>query len=197
MVSDHSPGRKPGTGLHASGISGVLISMVITMNTQHNSLATRRQNLIVLSVLVFAIGMFPLAVEAQGGLSLDSSPRRALEIITKTQRQTFEVEVARTRKQRARGLMFRKDIPKRSGMLFDFGRDQEIRMWMKDTLIPLDMIFIGSDGRVLRIEQNAEPESLSLISSDGPARMVLEVKAGTAKRFGISAGDRVSNLPTD
>ena len=54
--------------------------------------------------------------------------------------------------------MFRKAIPERDGMLFDFGRDQEIRMWMKDTLIPLDMVFIESDGRILRIEQNAEPE---------------------------------------
>ena len=82
-------------------------------------------------------------------------------------------------------------------MLFDFGRDQEIRMWMKNTLIPLDMIFIASDGRILRIEQNAEPELLRLISSGGPARAVLEVKAGTARKFGISAGDRVTNLPVD
>jgi hypothetical protein len=92
--------------------------------------------------------------------------------------------------------MFRTELPERHGMLFDFGHDQEIRMWMKDTLIPLDMIFIESDGRILRIEQNAEPESLRLISSDGSARLVLEVKAGTAKRFGISAGDQVSDLPT-
>jgi uncharacterized membrane protein (UPF0127 family) len=168
----------------------------MTMKKQHNSPGPRRQGLIMLSVLVFAIGLVPLAAMAQGGSSPDSEPRRALEIVTKTQRQTFEVEVASTREQRARGLMFRKAIPERDGMLFDFGRDQEIRMWMKDTLIPLDMIFIESDGRILRIEQNAEPESLRLISSGGPARLVLEVKAGTAKRFGISAGDRVSDLPT-
>jgi hypothetical protein len=169
----------------------------ITMKDQHNSLVLRRRNsLIMLSVLVFVIGMFPLAAQAQGGSPPDLGPRRAVEIVTKTQRQTFEVEVASTREQRARGLMFRKEITKRGGMLFDFGHDQEIRMWMKDTLIPLDMVFIESDGRVLRIEQNAEPESLSVISSGGPARLVLEVKAGTAKRFGISAGDRVSDLPT-
>ena len=167
------------------------------MKKQHNSLVPRRQSLMVLSVLVFVIGMFPLAAQAQDASLQDSSPRRALEIITKTQRQTFEVEVTRTREQRARGLMFRKEIAERDGMLFDFGHDQEIRMWMKDTLIPLDMIFIESDGRILRIEQNAEPESLRLISSNGPARAVLEVKAGIARKFGILAGDRVIDLPVD
>jgi uncharacterized membrane protein (UPF0127 family) len=152
------------------------------MKTQHNPLVPTRQSLIVLSVLIFAIGMFSSAAPAQGGSSPDSGSLRALEIVTKVRSQTFEVEVAGTREQRARGLMFRKELPERRGMLFDFGRDQEIRMWMKDTLIPLDMVFIESDGRVLRIEQNAEPESLRLISSGGPARLVLEVKAGTAKR---------------
>jgi hypothetical protein len=167
------------------------------MEKQRNSLVPTGQILIVLSVLVFAIGIFPLAAHAQNGSSTESSPLRAIEIVTKTQRQTFEVEVASTREQRARGLMFRKTIPERDGMLFDFGRDQEIRMWMKNTLIPLDMIFIKSDGHILRIEQNAEPESLRLISSGGPARSVLEVKAGTATRFGISVGDRVTDLPVD
>jgi uncharacterized membrane protein (UPF0127 family) len=176
----------------------VLISMDwITVKKQHNSLVPRRQSLLMLSALVFVIGMFPLAAQAQDASSQDSGPRRALEIITKAQRQIFEVEVASTREQRARGLMFRKAIPERDGMLFDFGRDQEIRMWMKDTLIPLDMIFIESDGRILRIEQNAEPESLRLISSGGQACAVLEVKAGTATKFGISVGDRVTNLSTD
>ena len=171
------------------------------MKKQHNSLVPTRRSLIALSMLVFAIGLFPLmfslAVQAQGGSSPDSGPLRALEIVTKARSQTFEVAVASTREQRARGLMFESELPERRGMLFDFGRDQEIRMWMKNTLIPLDMIFIESDGRILRIEQNAEPESLRLISSGGPARAVLEVKAGTARKFGISIGDRVTNLSTD
>jgi uncharacterized membrane protein (UPF0127 family) len=87
--------------------------------------------------------------------------------------------------------MFRTELPERHGMLFDFGRDQEIRMWMKNTLIPLDMIFIQSDGRIRRIEQNAEPGSLRLIASDGAARAVLEMKAGTAKKYGLPPGARV------
>jgi uncharacterized membrane protein (UPF0127 family) len=76
-------------------------------------------------------------------------------------------------------------------MLFDYGRDQEVRMWMKNTPIPLDMIFIENDGRVHRIEQNAEPQSARLISSNGPVRAVLEVRAGASKKYGIAPGDRV------
>ena len=76
-------------------------------------------------------------------------------------------------------------------MLFDFGRDQEIKMWMKNTPIPLDMIFIQSDGRIHRIEQNTKPESLRVISSNGPARAVLEIPAGTSKKYGLAPGDRV------
>jgi uncharacterized membrane protein (UPF0127 family) len=166
------------------------------MEKQRNSLVPTGQILIVLS-LVFAIGIFPLAAHAQNGSSTESSPLRAIEIVTKARSRTFEVAVASTREQRARGLMFRRELPESGGMLFDFGREQETRMWMKDTLIPLDMIFIESDGRILRVEQNAEPESLRLISSGGSARLVLEVKAGTARKFGISAGDRVIDLPVD
>jgi uncharacterized membrane protein (UPF0127 family) len=156
---------------------------------RYNSPGSIRQILVVLVVFALALGIYSPA-HAQGQL-------HSLEIVTKTRRETFEVEVASTREQRARGLMFRKEIAARGGMLFDFGRDQEIRMWMKDTLIPLDMIFIENDGRILRIEQNAEPESLRLISSDGSARMVLEVKAGIVRKFDISAGDRVIDLPVD
>ncbi len=164
------------------------------MKRQRNSIVPMKQTLILLSVLVFAIGMFPLAAQAKSGSSLDPIPLRTIEIVTKARSQTFEVEVASTREQRARGLMFRRELPESGGMLFDFGREQNIRMWMKDTLIPLDMIFIENDGRIVRIEQNAEPETLRVISSGGAARAVLEVKAGTTRRFGISIGDRVTDL---
>jgi uncharacterized membrane protein (UPF0127 family) len=76
-------------------------------------------------------------------------------------------------------------------MLFDFGRDQEVRMWMKDTPISLDMIFVASNGRIERIQRKTEPSSLHIIPSNGPIRMVIEVKAGTVDKFAISVGDRV------
>ncbi len=87
--------------------------------------------------------------------------------------------------------MFRTHLAERHGMLFDFEHDQEVRMWMKNTLIPLDMVFITADGRIHRIERDAKPGSLDLIASDGPVRSVLELNAGDASRYGIEPGDRI------
>ena len=105
----------------------------------------------------------------------------------------FSVELAVTDNDRARGLMFRKELPEGTGMLFDFGSDQEVAMWMKNTLIPLDMMFIEADGRIRRIAENTEPMSERIIPSGGPVRAVLEVIGGTARKYGIAAGDRVAH----
>ena len=118
---------------------------------------------------------------------------RTLEIVSKNGVHVFAVEIARTDEERARGLMYRKELADGRGMLFDFVPDQEVRMWMKNTYISLDMIFIRSDGRIQRIEENTEPLSERTISSGGPVKGVLEVKAGTAKRLGIAPGDRVAH----
>jgi uncharacterized protein len=96
-----------------------------------------------------------------------------------------------TDQERERGLMFRKQLPEGQGMLFDFKQEQEVSMWMENTYIPLDMIFIRRDGRIWRIAENAEPLSRTIISSDGPVLAVLEVIGGTAKKLGIAPGDRV------
>jgi uncharacterized protein len=95
--------------------------------------------------------------------------------------------------QRARGLVVRRELPEGRGMLFDFHREQPIVMWMQNTYISLDMIFIRGDGRILSIAENTEPLSTRVISSGGQARAVLEVIGGTAKKLGISPGDRVSH----
>jgi uncharacterized membrane protein (UPF0127 family) len=87
--------------------------------------------------------------------------------------------------------MYRKELADGRGMLFDFTPEQQVSMWMKNTFVSLDMIFITGDGRVLRIAENTEPQSLKIISSGGPARAVLEVVAGTAKKYGIAPGDQV------
>jgi hypothetical protein len=131
-------------------------------------------------------------------LALASAPApgadlRTLEIVSKTGVHVFSVELAATDAERARGLMFRKELPDGKGMLFDFGREQEVAMWMKNTLIPLDMIFITAGGRILRIAENTEPMSTHIIASGGPVRAVLEVIGGTAKRYGLGAGDRVAH----
>jgi uncharacterized membrane protein (UPF0127 family) len=78
-------------------------------------------------------------------------------------------------------------------MLFDFQRDQDVGFWMQNTYIPLDMIFIKGDGRILRIAENTEPMSTKVIPSGGPVRFVLEVIAGTARKLGIAPGDRVAS----
>lgn len=118
---------------------------------------------------------------------------QTLEIITKSGVQVFSVEMAKTEQERATGLMYRKELAEGKGMLFDFTPEQQVSMWMKNTYISLDMIFIAGDGRIIRIAENTEPESLKTISSGGPAKGVLEVIAGTAKKFGIRPGDRVAH----
>ena len=116
-----------------------------------------------------------------------------LEIVTKSGVQVFSVEMATTEEEKTTGLMYRKELPDGKGMLFDFSPEQQISMWMKNTYIPLDMIFIRADGRILRIAENTEPLSTRIISSGGLAKGVLEVIAGTAQKYGIQPGDRVAH----
>lgn len=116
-----------------------------------------------------------------------------LEIASKTGVHAFSVELATTEAEREKGLMYRKSLPEGQGMLFDFQRDQEVGFWMKNTYIPLDMIFIRSDGRIWRIAENTEPLSERIVPSNGPVRAVLEVIGGTARKLGIAPGDRVAH----
>ena len=116
-----------------------------------------------------------------------------LEIVTKNGVQVFSVEMATTEQEKETGLMYRKELADGKGMLFDFSPEQEVSMWMKNTYISLDMIFIRADGRILRIAENTEPMSTRIIASRGSAKAVLEVIAGTAQKYGIAPGDRVAH----
>jgi uncharacterized protein len=116
----------------------------------------------------------------------------SIEIVTRTGVHAFSVELATNTAERAVGLMYRKELPEGRGMLFDFHEDQPVQFWMHNTYISLDMIFIAGDGRVVRVAENAKPMSDDLIPSGRPVRAVLEVIAGTARKFGIAAGDRVT-----
>jgi uncharacterized membrane protein (UPF0127 family) len=118
---------------------------------------------------------------------------QTLEIVTKSGVQIFTVEIATTEEEKTTGLMYRRELADGRGMLFDFSPEQPVSMWMKNTFISLDMIFIRADGRILRIAENTEPQSERIISSGGLARGVLEVIAGTAKKYGIAPGDRVAH----
>jgi uncharacterized protein len=149
------------------------------------------------SSFCFALIAGALALIAAAVFTVPHAARAAglenLEIVTASGVIPFSVEVMRTSEELQRGLMFRKDLPEGRGMLFDFEPEQNVSMWMKNTLIPLDMIFIKSDGRILRIAENTEVQSEKIIPSGGPVRGVLEVIAGTAKRLGIKPGDRVAH----
>ena len=114
-----------------------------------------------------------------------------LEIITATGTHEFSVEVMRSGPQRERGLMFRRFLPQQRGMLFDFATERPVMMWMKNTYLPLDMIFIGHAGKVVGLAENTEPLSKRIIPSGAPAYGVLEVNAGTAARIGLRIGDSV------
>ncbi|WP_128934024.1 DUF192 domain-containing protein [Bradyrhizobium zhanjiangense] len=125
--------------------------------------------------------------------SVRAASFQPLEIVTRNGVQVFSVEMATTEQEKQTGLMYRKELADGKGMLFDFNPEQEVSMWMKNTYVSLDMIFIRADGRILRIAENTEPMSTKIISSQGPARAVLEVVAGTAQKYGIRPGDRVAH----
>jgi hypothetical protein len=118
--------------------------------------------------------------------------QQTLEIATKSGVHVFSVELADNDAERAKGLMYRKELPEGQGMLFDFHREQDVSFWMQNTYISLDMIFIRGDGRILRIAENTEPLSTRLIPSGGPVRAVLEIIGGSARKLGIAPGDRVA-----
>jgi uncharacterized membrane protein (UPF0127 family) len=130
---------------------------------------------------------------AFAGSAARAATIQPLEIVTKSGVQVFSVEMATTEEEKTTGLMYRKELADGKGMLFDFTPEQEVSMWMKNTYISLDMIFIRADGRILRIAENTEPLSTRIIPSRGLAKGVLEVIAGTARKYGIEPGDRVGH----
>lgn len=120
--------------------------------------------------------------------------RQPLTIVTKDGKShAFTVELAVTPRQREQGLMHRTEMAPDQGMLFAFGETRQVFMWMKNTYIALDMLFIGKDGRIRSIKENAEPLSEAIIDSKGPIDYVLELNGGTVKRLGIRTGNRVEN----
>ena len=121
-------------------------------------------------------------------------PAEPLVIETAQGRQvTFQTEVADTDAERARGMMFRKSMEETGAMLFIWPEPYEAAMWMRNTYIPLDMLFIEADGSIVFIAREAVPHSLDVISANRPVLAVLEIRGGAAARLGISVGDRVKH----
>jgi uncharacterized protein len=123
--------------------------------------------------------------------ALAQSGRNVLSIVTASGAHDFNVDVMRSQADLEKGLMFRKSIPADYGMLFDFQREQNVMMWMKNTFIPLDMLFMDKGGKVVGFIANAEPMSEKILTVGKPTDAVLELRGGTAARIDLKVGDQV------
>lgn len=142
-----------------------------------------------LSLIVFTfLAFFPAMLRAEDAPLTKIEP---LTIATENDATMFTVEIADTDPTRERGLMFRQRLPENRGMLFDFGAPRPVSMWMKNTYIPLDMLFIRTDGTIAYIAENTVPKSLDTIGITEPVLAVLELAGGTTKKLGIRTGDKV------
>lgn len=144
--------------------------------------------------LLAAFVLTPAALRAQPGVDAPQPrlPTEPLIIVTRDGRRLpFTVEMAIEPSQQMIGLMFRPEVKPDEGMLFDWGEARESSMWMRNTIAPLDMVFIAADGRIHRIAERTVPQSLATVSSNGPVRATLELKAGITEQLDIRPGDRV------
>jgi uncharacterized protein len=137
--------------------------------------------------------LFALSLTVAGAQRVQAQTLEKLTIQTAKGAHSFDVEVMRTPEERGKGLMFRRHMPADRGMLFDFGRTEPVAMWMQNTYIPLDMLFIRADGTIARIHAFAEPLSTRTIPSGEPVLGVLELNGGVADSIGAKPGDRVSH----
>jgi uncharacterized membrane protein (UPF0127 family) len=150
-------------------------------------MTTRRT--LLLSCAATAANLFAFSAEAQ----LQRFATSELTIASSTGPHHFTVEVAETPAQMEQGLMFRRTMAADAGMLFDYKVPTPATMWMRNTLIPLDMLFVDAHGRIVNIHQRAVPRSLDTIAAAAPVRAVIELNGGTAARLGIAPGDQVQH----
>ncbi len=146
------------------------------------------------ALFAFLLGALTgLTVAASGTSEAADMRHETLGLITASGTKTIDIEIAVTMEEQMRGLMFRTSLADASGMLFPYTPPRELTMWMKNTYIPLDMVFIRADGVVHRIEARTEPLSETVIASGGPMAAVLELAGGAAERLGLKPGDKVDH----
>ena len=124
---------------------------------------------------------------------IDFGPTEKLVILSESGAKTFDIEVADTLKEQARGMMYRENVQPMTGMLFEFDKPKVATIWMKNTAVPLDIIFVRSNGKILKIEHSARPYTLRSASSEAPVAAVLELGAGQSLELGIKPGDRIAH----
>jgi len=135
-----------------------------------------------------------LVAAAARGQPTDIQFKRSSLVVVSGGRETrFDVDLATNDAERSRGLMFRKELGALEGMLFDFYQEMPVSFWMKNTLIPLDMVFIAGDGTVKHVHANAVPLSTDAVPSLYPVRAVLEINGGSAALLGIKPGDKIKH----
>ena len=150
------------------------------------------------SVGVLAFLLFVWGALYQSALAQDATfSTTTLQIEGKLAATEMIVEIARSPAQLAQGLMYRNHLPENRGMLFDFGEEKKIYMWMKNTILPLDMIFLDRRGEVVGVKPKTTPFSEAIITIEPKARFVLEVNAGTSAKLGIEPGDRLNHTIFD
>ncbi len=140
---------------------------------------------------LFVIWILAAALTIHAGHAAQTKRVETLTIVAGNKQHSFSIEVAETEQQKSLGLMFRKSLDPGAGMLFPYAQPQELTMWMRNTYIPLDMLFIKSDGVIHRIAENTEPFSEEIIASKGNVSAVLELAGGVTRKLGIKAGDKV------
>ena len=154
----------------------------------------RRRPLLAAALLCLGLASSMSAPRADEAiLPLSSFPRERIAVETRSaRRHVFDAWRADTDATRAQGLMYVKSLRPDQAMFFDYGSGQYVAMWMKNTLIPLDMLFVDPAGCVVTVHERARPGSLETISGDGPIALVVELAGGTVANLGISVGDRVT-----
>lgn len=143
-----------------------------------------------LFIFVATIELYPVKAGSYNDSTLNKS---FLTIKTSDNTHRFLIETARTDIQQRQGLMFRRHLALNAGMLFTYRAPQILTMWMKNTYLPLDMLFVAADGRIVKIVQRTVPQSLEIISSGELAIAVLELNGGTTSRLKIKKGDWVNH----
>ena len=141
-------------------------------------------------ILIFILLSFFICL-SQISSSQEKFPTGELTIKTKEASYNFDIELALDDSHRQYGLMFRKNLPEMNGMLFIYDDKKRISMWMKNTFISLDILFITENGKIMRIAKSQKPRSLSLIRSRGEAKAVLELNGGLADKLDIEVGDEI------
>ena len=164
-----------------------------------NIKAAARPLFAMLCVATLVLGAATIGYSQSGPLEdLSNFPRATLEILhgkSKKDPRTFTVWIADSPARQEQGLMFVRDLPASQGMLFPLEKPRAMSMWMKNTYIELDMVFVGEKGEIDQIIEHAKPLSLETLTAKKPVKAVLEIKGGEASRLGLKEGDRVEWTP--